>query len=132
MLVTRESDYAIRTVLYLALGDDRVATVAEVAGAMDIPRTFLSKIVQRLAKGELVESIRGVNGGFRLKRSPSDISLLEVVEAIQGIAAINACVAERKACGRCSICAVRPTWIELQRDVERKLRDRTIAGVLAG
>jgi Rrf2 family protein len=132
MLVTRESDYAIRTLLFLARGNDRVATVAEVAEAMDIPRSFLSKIVQRLAKGELVESIRGVNGGFRLKRSPSEISLFEIVEAIQGAAEINACVAERDVCGRCSVCSVRPIWVELQRHVERTLRDRTIAGCLGG
>jgi len=132
MLVTRETDYAIRTVVYLARQRDRVANVGEVAEAMNIPRSFLAKIVQRLAKKKLLESLRGVNGGFRLTKSPSKITLLAILEAIQGMASINMCVAGRKKCGMSPTCAVHPIWVDVRRDVERKLGGQTIAGLLGG
>lgn len=130
MLVTRETDYAIRTAVYLARERDRVANIAEVAEAMRIPRSFLAKIVQRLAKKGLVESLRGVNGGVRLAQNPSEITLLTILEAIQGMASINMCVAGGKKCGLSPVCAVHPIWLEIREEVERKLRGQTIADLL--
>ena len=83
MLVTRETDYAVRCILYLAQADDQIANVTEVSRKMHIPKTFLAKIFQRLAKAGLVVSNRGMNGGFRLAKKPSAMSLLDIAEAIQ-------------------------------------------------
>jgi len=108
---------------------DRIVTVAEVAEAMRIPKSFLSKIVQRLAKHGIVESSRGVNGGLRLAKSPSELNLLSILEAIQGIAAINLCVAGRGSCGLSPACAVRPIWVEIRHEVEKRLREQTLEGM---
>ncbi len=132
MLITRETDYAIRTVVYLARESDRVANVAEVAEAMRIPKSFLAKIVQRLAKKKLVESLRGVHGGFRLAMDPKEITVLAILEAIQGVASINMCVAGRGKCGLSPTCAVHPIWVDMREEVERRLRDQTIARLLEG
>jgi len=126
MLVTRETDYAVRCVLYLAREKDQVANVTEIAHAMQIPRTFLAKILQRLIRGKIVGSLRGMNGGFKLAKKPADISLLDIMEAIQGPAGINVCAVDSKKCQRSSSCAVHPVWVDIRREVENRLKKETI------
>ena len=126
MLVTRETDYAVRCVLYLANDKDRFASVTEISKAMHIPKTFLAKILQRLVRNKIVESIRGMKGGFRIAKKPAEISLLDVMEAIQGCAVINVCAVDSKLCNRSSVCAVHPIWVEIRREVEQRLKRETI------
>ncbi len=130
MLVTRETDYAVRCILYLARDEDQVTSVSEVARRMHIPKTFLAKILQRLVRAGLVESIRGMNGGFRLAKKPSAISLLDIMAAIQGPAGINVCAVESKKCRLSTTCAVHPVWVELRREVDKRLREKTIAQLI--
>jgi Rrf2 family protein len=96
--VTRETDYAVRTVLYLARERDRNANVTEIAQAMQIPKSFLAKILQRLVRHHILQSLRGVKGGFMLSKKPSEITLLAVMEAIQGPAGINVCAIDSRRC----------------------------------
>jgi len=126
MLVTRETDYAVRCVLYLAKDKDQVSSVTEVSRNMHIPKTFLAKIFQRLVRAGLVVSVRGMNGGFSLAKRPSEISLLDIMVAIQGPAGINVCAVNSKKCRRSSTCAVHPVWVELRKEVDRRLREQTI------
>ena len=126
MLVTRETDYAVRCALYLAKDKDRVANVTEISKAMHIPKTFLAKILQRLVRNGIVESIRGMKGGFRLAKKPEKISLLDIMEAIQGCAVINVCAVDSKLCGMSSKCSVHPIWVEIRREVEQRLKKETI------
>jgi len=126
MLVTRETDYAVRCVLYLAESDDQIANVTEVSRKMHIPKTFLAKIFQKLSRAGIVESIRGMNGGFRLSKRPSAISLLDVMHAIQGPLGINVCAVNSKKCSRSSTCSVHPVWVELRKEVDRRLQEQTI------
>lgn len=130
MLVTRETDYAVRCVLFLAHEKDQVASVGEIADQMHIPKSFLAKILQRLVREGIVESIRGVNGGFRLLRDPAHITLLEVLTAIQGVAPVNACAIDKRRCNLSSRCGVHPIWIEIRRDIERRLASQTISGLI--
>jgi len=126
MLVTRETDYAVRCVLYLAESDDQIANVTEVSRKMHIPKTFLAKIFQKLSRAGIVESIRGMNGGFRLSKRPSAISLLDVMHAIQGPLGINVCAVNSKKCSRSSTCSVHPVWVGLRKEVDRRLQEQTI------
>jgi Rrf2 family protein len=126
MLVTRETDYAVRCVLYLAREKGLVANVTEIAHAMHIPKTFLAKILQRLIRSKIVGSLRGMNGGFLLAKKPADISLLDIMEAIQGPAGINVCAVDSKKCHRSSSCAVHPVWVDIRREVENRLKKETI------
>ena len=126
MLVTRETDYAVRCVLYLAQTDDQVANVSIVSRMMHIPKTFLAKIFQKLTKAGMLESIRGMNGGFRLVKKPSAISLLDIMKAIQGPVGINVCAVNSKKCRRSTICSVHPVWVELRKEVDQRLQEQTI------
>ena len=127
MLVTRETDYAVRTVLYLAKNRDRTASVTEVAHAMQIPKSFLAKLLQRLVRSHILTSSRGVNGGFQLAQKPSEITLLSIMEAVQGPAGINVCAIDSKRCKLSSTCAVHPVWVEMRKEVEKRLKKETIA-----
>ena len=126
MLVTRETDYAVRCVLYLAREKDLVANVTEIAQAMHIPKTFLAKILQRLIRSGIVGSLRGMHGGFKLAKKPADISLLDILEAIQGPSGINVCAVDSKKCNMSSACTVHPVWVDIRKEVESRLKKETI------
>ncbi len=130
MLVTRETDYAVRTVIYLARERDRNANATEIAQVMHIPKSFLAKILQRLVRHHILQSMRGVKGGFMLAKKPSEITLLAVMEAIQGPAGINVCAIDSKRCRLSSACAVHPVWVEIRKEVERRLKKQTIANLV--
>ena len=130
MLVTRETDYAVRTVLYLAKNRNRMASVTEVAHAMHIPKSFLAKLLQRLVRSRILTSSRGVNGGFQLVQKPSEITLLSIMEAVQGPAGINVCAIDSKRCKLSSTCAVHPVWVEIRKEVEKRLKRETIGKLI--
>lgn len=127
MQITKQTDYAIRCVLFLSRSPDKVFMIDSISAKMNIPRSFLAKILQRLAKAGIVESLRGVKGGFRIARKPSDISLLDVVEAIEGSVAMNKCAVDKKLCELSNTCSVHPVWVEIRKDVETRLKKWTFA-----
>ena len=130
MFVTREADYAVRCILFLSTETNRVVSVSEIAESMSIPRSFLSKILQRLSAKDIVRSTKGIAGGFQLTRAPREINLLEVIEAIQGPSAANVCAIDARSCNRSSTCAIHPVWVRLRRDIEDKLRAETFAELI--
>lgn len=127
MEITRETDYAIRCVLYLSRKRGTVTMVDEISREMCIPKSFLAKILQKLTKSSLVKSYRGVKGGFEVARSPREISLLDVIECIQGPVGMNKCAVDKKACGLSGSCSVHPIWVEARKQVERFLRSKNFA-----
>ena len=132
MEITRQADYAVRTVLDLArspLGI-RVRT-SEIAERQKIPPTFLAKIVARLSVAGLVRTTRGATGGLSLARAPGEINLLEVVEAIDGPLAVNACVLDPDTCGFGETCPVHQVWCEAQSLLSNRLRETTFAQLSA-
>lgn len=127
MQITRETDYAIRCVYYLAGKAGEVTMVGEIARKMDTPKSFLAKILQKLARANIVQSFRGVKGGFQLARKPKEINLLEVIEAIQGPMVMNICALDKKMCRFSSTCTIHPVWVEVRKQVEKLLRKRSFA-----
>jgi Rrf2 family protein len=121
MEITRETDYAIRCVLFLARQPDTVFMVGEIAEKQDVPKAFLAKILQKLVNGGIVSSIRGVKGGFRLLKKPKDISLLKVIEAVDGPVSLNVCVVDKLSCERSAHCSIHPVWVDLQQDLAKKM-----------
>lgn len=130
MLISRETDYAVRTVLYLAQKGDHTTNVTEVSHAMHIPKSFLAKILQRLRKKNMLVSVRGVNGGFKLAKKPSEISLFDIMESMQGPTTINLCVNDSKKCRLSSTCPVHPVWMEIRQEVEKRLQKQTVAALM--
>jgi Rrf2 family protein len=124
MQITRQADYAVRAVLYLAqLGPDQRAATSQIAHEQKIPPSFLAKIVSQLSVAGLLQTSRGARGGVSLARSPEQISLLEVVEAIDGPILLNECVSESG--GTCTFnddCPVRPVWCDVQVELISRLK----------
>ena len=127
MELTRKGEYAIRGIIHLArLPHGNVALLSEIAEAADVPQTFLAKIFQNFAKLGFVNSYRGTGGGFTLARPAADITLREVVEAVEGSIAPNRCVSEEVECERSSTCAVHTVWRRVQEQVVEILDGVTI------
>lgn len=122
MQITRQADYAVRAVLYLAQrGPGTRASTAQIAREQSIPPSFLAKIVSQLSVAGILQATRGARGGVTLARSAEDISLLEIVEAIDGPVALNECSINPAACPLSDDCAVRPVWCEAQADLVGRL-----------
>ncbi len=131
MQITRQADYAMRAVAYLAnLGPDRRAATSQIAENQRIPPSFLAKIVSQLSVAGLLQTSRGARGGVTLARSPDEISFLEVVEAIDGPILINECVADGNACSFGESCALRPVFCDAQADLVNRLDSTSFKSVI--
>ncbi|MCL4562717.1 MAG: Rrf2 family transcriptional regulator [Chloroflexi bacterium] len=113
MQITHQADYAVRTILYLSRlePNQRVAT-SEIADRNHIPPSFLTKIISQLSIAGLIHTSRGARGGVWLARRPKDISLLDVLEAIDGALALNHCVSDPSDCNLSPNCLIYEFWKE--------------------
>lgn len=118
MQLTRAADYGVRAMVYLAgLPAGSRASITDLAKAAEVSEGFLTKVLQRLAPAGLITSRRGPGGGFELNAPACDISLLQIVEAIEGPIQLNLCTGKSNgslACGRQNWCAVHVVWQHAQ------------------
>lgn len=125
MQITRQADYAVRAVLYLAqLGPNEKASTSQIAEDKDIPLSFLAKIIAQLSVAGLLQTMRGARGGVTLARPPKDVNLLEVIEAIDGPILVNECVNDTYDCSQHG-CPMRGIWQETQADLVNRLKTTT-------
>ena len=124
MQITRQADYALRAVSYLAKqGPTERAATRTVAEKMKIPPSFLAKIISQLSIAGLLHTSRGARGGVTLAREPGKISMLNVVEAIDGPILLNECVGDPANCDFSDDCLVHPIWKEVQESLVSRLRE---------
>jgi Rrf2 family protein len=123
MQITRQADYATRAILYLARAGtgERIAT-SQVAKEQKIPPSFLAKIISQLSIAGLLHTSRGARGGISLSRAPEQITLLEVIEAIDGPIQLNMCVERNGACAHEENCPLQPVWGDAQDELVNRLR----------
>jgi Rrf2 family protein len=130
MQLTRAADYATRVMVHLAgLPPGSRASLPELAAAVEVPEHFLSKVLQALGRNGLIQSQRGASGGFVLSADPERISLLDVVEAIEGPIRLNLCLGPGEGCTRISRCPVHLVWANAQDALVGVLRSASIAGL---
>ena len=131
MQITRQADYAVRAILHLARTNsgERIAT-SSVAKEQRIPPSFLAKIISQLSIAGLLHTSRGARGGVTLARDPRDITLLEVVEAIDGPIQLNECVAGNGVCSFEENCPIRSVWCEAQDELVARLRKTDFAQLI--
>jgi Rrf2 family protein len=126
MQITRQADYALRAVMYLAQnGEAKRAATNQIAEQQGIPPSFLAKIISQLSVAGLIHTSRGARGGVSLAREPKDISILEVVEAIDGPIMLNECTINK--CEYGDSCVLRPIWCEAREELIDRLRGATFA-----
>ena len=127
------TDYAIRTVLYLAIKDE-LATSNEIAMAMGIPPSYVLKITSKLVVAGIIKRIVGAQGGFLLAKKPTEISLYEIINVLEATTKLNRCLEAGRYCSRFATenCLVRAFYCELQSLIEKKLQAMTVASLLHG
>lgn len=116
MRFSAKGEYGVRAILDIALyGERSPVRVREIAHRQAIPMRFLEQVVASLKKGGLVESYRGARGGYRLARPASEISLADVIQAVEGPIALVECIGEEvSVCDQVSICVIRDIWQDVQ------------------
>jgi Rrf2 family protein len=128
--LTRRGDYAVRATLAIAaLGRARSTSAREIAAAMRIPVGFLPRVMADLARAGLVTSRVGRSGGYRLARPPSQISLLEVIEAVEGDGRRRTCVLRDIPCNRDGHCQVHDVFAAAQGGLLEQLADASLADI---
>src|ERR1022692_174728 len=132
MEITRASDYAVRVMIHLAgLPPGSTVQKSVMSEASAVKEHFLSKVLQRLVRSGLVRSQRGSGGGFGLAVSAACVSLLDVVQAMEGPVRLNQCLLEGPSCDMKSWCPAHRVWAEAQAAMENILRAASMARLAA-
>ena len=134
MRVSSKAHYGLRmmTEFARAYGHGPLS-IAEVARVEHLPLAYLEQLAGLLRRGGLVESTRGVHGGYSLTRSPESISVLEVVHTVEGEVAPVECVSNHYTTGQCARegdCASRGLWMRLKESIDAVLRQTTLAELI--
>lgn len=140
MRISAKGEYAAKAVLYLSLRYPSVVTIQEVAARHRIPVKYLEHILLCLKKAGLLESRRGVKGGYRLARSPEQVSVGEVLRVVDGKFSQSSCIEvnlkQPYVCPESESCGLKQVWQDVQSAVDGilfqttfdELRKRTLAG----
>jgi Rrf2 family transcriptional regulator, iron-sulfur cluster assembly transcription factor len=132
MQLTMEGEYAVRAMMHIAsLPKGTVARIPDISREWDVPEKFLRKIVAKLTKGGLLLSHRGAGGGVSLGKAARKISLLDVIELVEGPMALNKCLIDHRFCRRTRSCTVHAVWCEAQTAMRSVLGSRTLAELTA-
>jgi Rrf2 family protein len=128
MQITRQADYALRAVRYLSrLSPGEKASTNSIAEGENIPPSFLAKIISQLSIAGILHTARGARGGVYLSRPCKEISILDVVEAIDGPILFNECTANPKMCEFSDSCFLHDLWSESRDELKDKLKQTTFA-----
>jgi len=123
MQITRQADYALRAMYFLSqLEPAKRAATSQIAVDQRIPPSFLAKIISQLSIAGLINTSRGARGGVTLARPPENITILEVVEAIDGPISLNECTYSPDSCPFGEDCPIRPVWCDAQDELINRLR----------
>ena len=129
--ISRQTEYGVRALLDLASfpPGSRLQT-SDIAQRQAIPESYLIKIVNRLAQVELLQTYRGSEGGIALARPAEQISMLEVIQALEGKINLNVCSREPAHCDISNQCLARPMWTGLQNVFDQYLESLKLSDVI--
>ncbi len=128
VLFSKQCEYALQAILYMALRPESERTsIREMTKKIEIPYHFLAKILQDLTYRGLLVSQKGPTGGFGLARSPKDITLYEIVEAIDGSDFMTGCVMGFPECSGKNPCSFHSKWGEMRESLRVTLQNKSVA-----
>ncbi len=131
MQFTKAEEYGVLGAVYLAgRGQANVTPLSQISEESDIPDKFLAKIFQSLSRAEIVRSHRGVQGGFTLAKDAADISVRDILEAIQGPYHLAKCTADRKVCEKEGLCALREVLMVAEHELNCVFEHHSIADLV--
>lgn len=126
MKISSRGEYALRALIYLGSSDNQLTSIGEISEKTLVPDTYLEQILLQLKRNGYVQSKRGVNGGYKLSRSPSEIIIGELIRNLEGPLAPMGCVSitSYESCPLEAGCLLKPLWA-LVRDTIADLLDKT-------
>src|SRR5258706_705688 len=125
--ISKLTDYGTVVMTYLAKENDRLHAVSEIAGQTRVSAPTVSKILKRLVREGLVVSHRGAKGGYSLARSPARISMVEIIDALEGPLGLTECRSTPGLCLPGSLCSIRTNWQRINGAVRHALASVTLA-----
>ncbi len=130
IIFSKGCEYGLQAVLYIStLERDRRILIKEVAEKLQIPVHFLAKILQQLSQKGILKSYKGSKGGFVLGRSPEEIRLIDIVNALDGMSIFTECILGFPGCSTEHPCPVHDKWGKIRTEAYEMLADETIADV---
>ncbi len=131
MVITRATEYAVRTVIFLAQQPKNdIVLKKDICRTQEVTPAFLTKILQPLIKAGIVNSQRGVGGGFLLAKDPSEITMLDILQAEEGQLKLNHCLVDANFCNRDSYCSAHEVWHDAQHEMAEVLKRHNIADLV--
>ena len=128
MKISPAAELAIQGTLVLAENFGQgPTTLAEICEVRSLSREYLAKVFGQLARIDIVTPVRGKKGGYTLAREPKEISLLQIIEGIEGVQALNLCQYDPPRCDNAPVCKIQPIWSELQEIFTAKLSSVSLA-----
>lgn len=125
--ISKLADYGTVIMSHLAVTAHSLFSAKEIAKAVHIAQPTVSKILKVLSKAQLVIADRGVDGGYQLARSPTKITVAEIITAIDGVPSLTDCCAMTKTCDQLAVCNVRSNWRMINQVVVTALKSLTLA-----
>ncbi len=129
-LLTRDTDYALRSLSFIAKHKEKIVSVPELVKELKIPRPFLRKILQVLNKKGILKSHKGKGGGFLLARPANKIFLADLIEVFQGPLRLNECFFKKMNCPNIYTCALKKKIDAIKGYIVKKMKSITIASLL--
>lgn len=128
-MLSSTSKYAIRALIYLALyaTAEKKKGLKEISADLDIPTPFLGKILQVLSRKQILVSSKGPHGGFALKKAAVDISIMDIVDIIDGVDAFNLCLIRTEPCSKESPCSIHDAVEAYRKGLRSTLLTESIA-----
>ena len=129
-LITRDTDYAVRSLCFIAESKEKIISVSTLANKLRIPQPFLRQILQVLNKKGILKSHKGSGGGFRLTLAPKQIFLVDLMRIFQGPLVLNECIFKKKICPNRNACVLRAKINTIEEKAISQLRSITIGSLL--
>ncbi|MDX8388523.1 MAG: SUF system Fe-S cluster assembly regulator [Ghiorsea sp.] len=129
--LSKMTDYGVLLMSELAKDADHVQRAPDLADATHIPQPTVRKVMTALIQSNMVESSRGVNGGYRLQRNPSEITVRELIHCLEGHIALTDCeTSGSKACEQSDVCGTRKNWLKINQAMRDALQNISLKDML--
>ncbi|MBN2884849.1 Rrf2 family transcriptional regulator [Patescibacteria group bacterium] len=128
--ISAKTDYGLLIMLELARYSGQIVPLSPLAKVLKVSSPYLSQVARSLQKADLIKSREGAGGGYYLARSPEDIKILEVLEALSGKIKVRCAHSSNKACPHFQNCGLKSAWPLLLGDIKKSLDKRSLASLL--
>ncbi len=130
MKLSTRGKYGLYAMHYLAQHQHEGPQSLNCIASVGIPKQYLEQLLGSLRRSGLIESVRGANGGYQIAKPPAEITVLDIIDAMEGPLALSDCLSSDTACSKANQCRVRMVWEKLTDSINRELADVTLRDML--